>query len=154
MWLPFMGRDKPCLYKYKKEYIEMSMTDTVADMLTRIRNASRAKHEKVDIPSSSLKAEIARILKEEGYIKNVKTVNDGKNSVLRVFLKYSTANENVISGIDRVSTPGRRMYVGTEEIPRVLNGLGIAIVSTSKGLMTDKAAREANVGGELLCKVW
>ncbi|MEK7852036.1 MAG: 30S ribosomal protein S8 [Deltaproteobacteria bacterium] len=132
----------------------MSMTDTVADMLTRIRNASRAKHEKVDIPSSSLKAEIARILKEEGYIKNVKTVNDGKNSVLRVFLKYSTANENVISGIDRVSTPGRRMYVGTEEIPRVLNGLGIAIVSTSKGLMTDKAAREANVGGELLCKVW
>lgn len=132
----------------------MSMTDTVADMLTRIRNASKAKHEKVDIPSSTLKAEIARILKEEGYIKNVKTVNDGKKSVLRVFLKYSTANENVISGIERVSTPGRRMYAGKEKIPRVLNGLGIAIVSTSKGLMTDKAARESNVGGELLCKVW
>lgn len=132
----------------------MSMTDTVADMLTRIRNASKAKHEKVDIPSSSLKAEIARILKEEGYVKNVKTVNDGKKSVLRVFLKYSTANEGVISGIERVSTPGRRMYAGKEEIPRVLNGFGIAIVSTSKGLMTDKAARESNVGGELLCKVW
>lgn len=132
----------------------MSMTDTVADMLTRIRNASKAKHEKVDIPSSTLKAEIARILKEEGYIKNVKTVNDGKKSVLRVFLKYSAANENVISGIERVSTPGRRMYAGKEKIPRVLNGLGIAIVSTSKGLMTDKAARESNVGGELLCKVW
>lgn len=132
----------------------MSMTDTVADMLTRIRNASKAKHEKVDIPSSSLKAEIARILKEEGYIKNVKTVNDGGKSVLRVFLKYSNANEGVISGIERVSTPGRRMYAGKEEIPRVLNGFGIAIVSTSKGLMTDKTARESNVGGELLCKVW
>lgn len=132
----------------------MSMTDTVADMLTRIRNASKAKHEKVDIPSSSLKAEIARILKEEGYIKNVKTVNDGGKSVLRVFLKYSNANEGVISGIERVSTPGRRMYAGKEEISRVLNGFGIAIVSTSKGLMTDKTARESNVGGELLCKVW
>lgn len=132
----------------------MSMTDTVADMLTRIRNASKAKHEKVDIPSSSLKTEIARILKEEGYIKNVKTVNDGGKSVLRVFLKYSNANEGVISGIERVSTPGRRMYAGKEEIPRVLNGFGIAIVSTSKGLMTDKTARESNVGGELLCKVW
>src|SRR3990172_7755803 len=112
----------------------MSMTDPVADMLTRIRNASKAKHEKVDIPSSTLKAEVARIIK--------------------VFLKYSSANEGVITGIDRVSTPGRRMYVGTGEIPKVLNGFGIAIVSTSKGLMTDKAARVANVGGELLCKVW
>lgn len=132
----------------------MSMTDTVADMLTRIRNASKAKHEKVDIPSSSLKAEIARILKEEGYIKNVKTINDGGKSVLRVFLKYSAASEGVISGIERVSTPGRRMYAGKDEIPRVLSGFGIAIVSTSKGVMTDKAARESNVGGELLCKVW
>lgn len=132
----------------------MSMTDPVADMLTRIRNASKARHEKVDIPSSTLKVEVARILKEEGYIKNVKMVNDGKQGVIRVFLKYSTANENVISGIDRVSTPGRRIYVGSQEIPRVLNGLGIAIVSTSKGLMTDRAARAANVGGELLCKVW
>ncbi|MEK6726933.1 MAG: 30S ribosomal protein S8 [Deltaproteobacteria bacterium] len=132
----------------------MSMTDPVADMLTRIRNASKAKHEKVDIPSSTLKAEVARILKEEGYIKNVKMVADAKQGIIRVFLKYSSANEGVITGLERVSTPGRRMYVGTEEIPKVLNGFGIAIVSTSKGLMTDKAAREANVGGELLCKVW
>ncbi|MBI4746076.1 MAG: 30S ribosomal protein S8 [Deltaproteobacteria bacterium] len=132
----------------------MSMTDPVADMLTRIRNASKAKHEKVDIPSSTLKAEVARILKEEGYIKNVKMVADAKQGIIRVFLKYSPASEGVITGIERVSTPGRRMYAGTEEIPKVLNGFGIAIVSTSKGLMTDKAAREANVGGELLCKVW
>lgn len=132
----------------------MSMTDPVADMLTRIRNASKARHEKVDIPSSTLKVEVARILKEEGYIKNVKMVNDGKQGVIRVFLKYSTANENVISGIDRISKPGRRIYVGSADIPKVLNGLGMAIVSTSKGLMTDRAARVANVGGELLCKVW
>lgn len=132
----------------------MSMTDPVADMLTRIRNASKAKHEKVDIPSSSLKAEVARILKEEGYVKNVKMVADAKQGIIRIFLKYLPSNEAVITGIDRVSTPGRRMYVGTDEIPKVLNGFGIAIVSTSKGLMTDKAAREANVGGELLCKVW
>ena len=132
----------------------MSMTDPVADMLTRIRNASKARHEKVDIPSSTLKVEVARILKEEGYIKNVKMVNDGKQGVIRVFLKYSTANENVISGIDRISKPGRRIYVGSADIPKVLNGLGMAIVSTSKGLMTDKAARVANIGGELLCKVW
>lgn len=132
----------------------MSMTDTVADMLTRIRNASKARHEKVDIPSSTLKAEIARILKEEGYIKNVKMINDGKQGVVRVFLKYGSDSEGVISGIERASKPGRRVYVGKAEIPRVLSGLGIAIVSTSKGVMTDKAAREANVGGELLCKVW
>lgn len=149
-----MGRGKSCPYKYNKEYIEMSMTDTIADMLTRIRNANKASHEKVDIPSSTLKAEIARILKEEGYIKNVKVINEGKKGVLRVFLKYSAANEGVISKIERVSTPGRRVYVGKDEIPRVLNGFGIAIVSTSRGLMTDKAARDANVGGELLCKVW
>lgn len=132
----------------------MSMTDTIGDMLTRIRNASKAGHEKVDIPSSTMKAEIARILKEEGYIKNVKAVNDGKRSILRVFLKYTPANEGAISGIKRVSTPGKRVYTGKDEIPRVLSGLGIAIVSTSKGLMTDKAAREAKVGGELVCKVW
>lgn len=132
----------------------MSMTDPVADMLTRIRNANKARHEKVDIPASTLKAEVARILKEEGYIKNVKMVTDGKQGVIRIFLKYSAANESVITGIDRVSTPGRRIYAGMEKIPKVLNGLGIAIVSTSKGLMTDKAARAANVGGELLCKVW
>lgn len=132
----------------------MSMTDPVADMLTRIRNASKAKHEKVDIPSSSLKAEVARILKEEGYIKNIKMIADSKQGIIRVFLKYSSASESAITGIDRVSSPGRRTYAGKEEIPHVLNGYGIAIVSTSKGLMTDKAAREANVGGELLCKVW
>lgn len=132
----------------------MSMTDPVADMLTRIRNASKAKHEKVDIPSSSLKAEVARILKEEGYIKNIKMIADSKQGIIRVFLKYSSASESAITGIDRISSPGRRTYAGKEEIPYVLNGYGIAIVSTSKGLMTDKAAREANVGGELLCKVW
>lgn len=132
----------------------MSMTDTIADMLTRIRNASKAKHEKVDMPSSTIKAEVARILKEEGYVKNVKVINDTKPGTLRVFLKYSSGNEGVISGIERVSKPGRRVYVGKDEIPRVMNGLGIAIVSTSKGVMTDKTAREANVGGEFICKVW
>lgn len=132
----------------------MSMTDTIADMLTRIRNASKAKHEKVDMPSSTIKAEVARILKEEGYVKNVKVINDTKPGTLRVFLKYSSGNECVISGIERVSKPGRRVYVGKDEIPRVMNGLGIAIVSTSKGVMTDKTAREANVGGEFICKVW
>src|SRR4030067_1049211 len=131
----------------------MSMTDPVADMLTRIRNASKAKHEKVDIPSSTLKAEVARILKEEGYIKNVKMVADAKQGIIRVFLKYSSANEGVIRGIDRVSTPGRRMYVGTGEIPKGFNGFGIAIVSTSKGLMTDQVVPEGNLGGGLLCKV-
>lgn len=132
----------------------MSMTDTVADLLTRIRNASKAKHEKVDMPSSSLKAEIARILKEEGYIKNVKLINDAKQNTLRIFLKYTSANEGVISGLERVSRPGRRVYVGKDEIPTVMSGLGVSIVSTSKGIMTDKAARETNIGGELLCKVW
>lgn len=132
----------------------MSMTDPVADMLTRIRNASKAKHEKVDVPSSTLKAEVARILKEEGYIKNVKVVTEGERTVLRIFLKYSSANACVISGLERVSKPGRRIYAGRDEVPRVLNGLGISIVSTSKGVMTDKAARAANVGGELLCRVW
>ncbi len=132
----------------------MSMTDPVADMLTRIRNASKAKHEKVDVPSSTLKAEVARILKEEGYIKNVKVVTEGERAVLRIFLKYSPANAGVISGLERVSKPGRRIYAGKDEVPRVLNGLGISIVSTSKGVMTDKAARAANVGGELLCRVW
>lgn len=132
----------------------MSMTDTIADMLTRIRNASKAKHEKVDMPSSTIKAEVARILKEEGYVKNVKVINDTKPGTLRVFLKYSSGNEGVISGIERVSRPGRRVYVGKDEIPRVMNGLGIAIVSTSKGVMTDKTARETNIGGEFICKVW
>jgi small subunit ribosomal protein S8 len=130
------------------------MTDTIADMLTRIRNASSAGHEKVDMPSSTLKAEIARILKEEGFVKNYKVVSENKKVILRVFLKYTPENEGVISGIERVSTPGRRVYVGSDEIPRVLNGLGISIVSTSKGVMTDRAARQANVGGEILCKVW
>ena len=132
----------------------MSMTDTIADMLTRIRNASKARHEKVDMPSSTVKAEVARILKEEGYVKNIKVISDNKQDILRVFLKYSSENEGVISGIERTSKPGRRVYVGKDDIPRVLNGLGIVIVSTSKGMMTDKAAREANVGGELICKVW
>lgn len=132
----------------------MSMTDTIADLLTRIRNANTAKHEKVDIPSSKIKAEIVRILKEEGYVKNVKVVNEGKHSTLRVYLKYTADNQGVISGIERVSRPGRRVYVAKDDIPRVLSGLGIAVVSTSKGMMTDRAARHASVGGELVCKVW
>ena len=132
----------------------MSMTDSIADMLTRIRNASSARHEKVDIPSSILKVEIARILKEEGYIKNVKLITDGKQGILRVFLKYGSGNEGVISGLKRVSTPGRRKYVAKNEIPKVLNGYGISIISASKGVLADRAAREANVGGEVLCNVW
>ena len=132
----------------------MSMTDSIADMLTRVRNASSARHEKVDIPSSILKVEIARILKEEGYIKNVKLITDGKQGILRVFLKYGSGNEGVISGLKRVSTPGRRKYVAKNEIPKVLNGYGISIISTSKGVLADRAAREANVGGEVLCNVW
>lgn len=132
----------------------MSMTDSIADMLTRIRNASSARHEKVDIPSSTLKAEIARILKEEGYIKNVKMITDGKQGILRVFLKYGSDNRGVITGLERVSTPGRRKYAAKDGIQQVLNGFGISIISTSKGVMADKSARDANVGGEVLCKVW
>ncbi len=130
------------------------MTDPIADMLTRIRNASKAKHEKVDIPSSKLKMEVAKILKDEGYIKNLKLVKDRRQGLIRVYLKYSDEELPVITGIKRISKPGCRVYAKSEAIPRVLRGLGIAILSTPKGIQTGKQAQKDNVGGEVLCHVW
>jgi small subunit ribosomal protein S8 len=130
------------------------MTDPIADMLTRIRNGSKAKLEKVDIPSSKLKLEIAKILKDEGYIKNLKMVKDRRQGVIRVYLKYSDEEVPVIQGIKRVSKPGCRVYVGNDVIPKVLAGLGVAILSTPKGIQTGKQAKKDNVGGEVLCHVW
>ena len=132
----------------------MHITDPVADMLTRIRNAGSARHETVDIPNSKMKKAIAEILLEEGYIKSFQLIDDGTQGVIRITLKYNAGKEKVISGLRRVSKPGLRVYVGADELPRVLRGLGIAIVSTSKGVMTDKAARAAHVGGEVLAFVW
>ena len=132
----------------------MQITDPVADMLTRIRNANTAKHESVDVPASNLKKAIAKILLDEGYIKSYEVVEDGTQGVIRIQLKYLAGKEKVISGLRRVSKPGLRVYAGADELPRVLSGLGIAIVSTSKGVMTDKAARAAHVGGEVLAFVW
>lgn len=132
----------------------MSMTDPVADMLTRIRNAMQAKHKDLTFPASNLKLEIARILKEEGYIKDFRTVKEGKFPQIKIVLKYTPDKTGTITRIQRVSKPGLRKYVGKNDIPRVLNGLGIAIISTSKGLMTDKSAREQGMGGEVLCTVY
>ena len=132
----------------------MHLTDPVADMLTRIRNANNAKHETVDVPASNMKKSIAQILLDEGYIKAFQVVEDGTQGVIRITLKYNVGKEKGISGLRRVSKPGLRVYVGADELPRVLRGLGIAIVSTSKGVMTDKAARAAHVGGEVLAFVW
>ena len=132
----------------------MQISDVIADMLTRIRNANNAKHETVDIPASNLKKSIAQILLEEGYIKNYQIVEDGKQGIIRVALKYAAGKQKVIHGLRRVSKPGLRIYSNCEEMPKVMNGLGIAIVSTSKGVMTDKKARQANVGGEILAFVW
>ena len=132
----------------------MQISDVIADMLTRIRNANDAKHETVDVPASNLKKSIAEILLEEGYIKNYQIVEDGKQGIIRVTLKYAAGKQKVIHGLRRVSKPGLRIYSNCEDMPRVMNGLGIAIVSTSKGVMTDKKAREANVGGEILAFVW
>ena len=133
----------------------MQITDPIADMLTRIRNANNAKHDTVDVPASNMKKAIAQILLDEGYIKNFQIINDGTQGVIRITLKYlQPGKEKVISGLRRVSKPGLRVYVGADELPRVLRGLGIAIVSTSKGVMTDKAARAAHVGGEVLAFVW
>ncbi len=132
----------------------MQITDPIADMLTRIRNANSAKHETVDIPASNMKKAIAQILNDEGYIKSYQIIEDGKQGVIRIALKYGPAKERVISGLKRVSKPGLRIYAGAEELPRVLKGLGIAIISTSKGVMTDKAARKENIGGEVLAFVW
>lgn len=130
-----------------------AVTDPIADMLTRIRNGIQARHPRVDMPSSVLKAELARILKEEGYITNFKVGEEGKKKVLKIFLKYASDGTNAIASIDRVSKPGRRVYVGSREVPRVLGGLGISILTTPRGVLTGKAARKAGVGGEVLCSV-
>ena len=132
----------------------MQISDVIADMLTRIRNANDAKHESVDIPASNLKKSIAEILLEEGYIKSFQIVEDGKQGIIRVALKYAPGKQKVIHGLKRVSKPGLRIYSNCEDMPKVMNGLGIAIVSTSKGVMTDKKARQNNVGGEVLAFVW
>ena len=132
----------------------MHITDPVADMLTRIRNANSAKHDTVDVPASNMKKSIAQILLDEGYIKSFEVVEDGTQGIIRIQLKYLAGKEKVISGLRRVSKPGLRVYAGADELPRVLKGLGIAIISTSKGVMTDKKARANHVGGEVLAFVW
>lgn len=132
----------------------MVMTDPIADMLTRIRNANVVYHEKVDIPGSKLKFALAEIMKSEGFIRDYQVINDDKQGVLRVFLKYGTSRERVITGIKRISKPGLRVYVRKDEMPKVLGGLGVAVVSTTKGLMSDKQARQAGLGGEVLCYIW
>jgi len=138
----------------KSTGVRMSMTDPLADMFTRIRNGSKAKFEKVEVPSSRLKREVAKILKEEGFIKSFKVVTeDHHHEMIRIFLKYDVNRKGIIH-IRRISKPGRRVYVGGDRIPSVMSGLGISILSTSKGILTDKAARKANVGGEVLCYVW
>ena len=129
-------------------------SDPVADLLTRIRNASRAEHEKTDVPSSKLKVRVCEILKDEGFIKNFRVLEDDKQSMLRVYLKYGPANEKMITGLVRVSTPGRRIYVTHDKIPSILAGMGVAIVSTSRGVVTDRDARKQKVGGEVLAYVW
>ncbi|HHW45926.1 MAG TPA: 30S ribosomal protein S8 [Clostridiales bacterium] len=132
----------------------MQVTDTIADMLTRIRNANSARHESVDIPASNVKKAIAQILKDEGYISDYKIIEDGKQGIIRITLKYGANKSQVITGLRRVSKPGLRIYTTVEDMPKVMKGLGIAILSTSKGIMTDKQARKANVGGEVLAFVW
>jgi len=132
----------------------MVMTDPIADMLTRIRNANNAGHINVEIPSSNIKKSIAEILLQEGYIKDFEIKDDGKQGILTVSLKYLDNKQKVIRGIKRISKPGLRIYANKDELPRVLNGLGIAIISTSKGIMTDKAARKNGIGGEVICYVW
>lgn len=132
----------------------MQITDPIADMLTRIRNANNARHTTVDIPASNMKKAIANILLNEGYVKNVEVIEDGIQGIIRITLKYAENKQKVLTGLKRVSKPGLRVYASKEELPRVLKGLGIAIISTSKGIMTDKAARCENVGGEVLAFIW
>ncbi|KAF0218102.1 MAG: small subunit ribosomal protein [Geobacteraceae bacterium] len=132
----------------------MSMTDPIADMLTRIRNGIMAKMQKVDIPSSNMKVSLANVLKTEGFIKNYKVIADQKQGVLRVYLKYIDEKDSVVNEIKRISKPGSRRYVKCDEIPSVKNGMGIAVLSTSKGILADKSAREAGIGGEIICTVW
>lgn len=132
----------------------MTMTDPIADLLTRIRNANMVKHESLEVPASNIKKEIVEILKAEGFIKDVEYIEDNKQGIIKIFLKYSTKGERVIKGIKRISKPGLRVYAKASELPRVLNGLGIAIVSTSNGVVTDKVARKNNTGGEVLAYIW
>jgi len=132
----------------------MSMSDPMADMLTRIRNAGIAKHKSVDIPGSQMKTALAGVLKEEGFIRNFKFIKDNKQGILRIYLKYEQNDRHVIYGIQRISKPSRRVYVGSKDIKPVLNGLGISVLSTSKGLLTDKKAKNENIGGEVLCAIW
>ncbi len=132
----------------------MAQSDPIADMLTRIRNGVKAKFNSVDVPGSKLKIEMAKILKDEGFIRNYKFLKDGKQGILRVYLKYGSGNTNVIYGLERVSKPSRRVYVRSKDLKPVYNGMGISILSTSKGIMTDKKARKENVGGEILCNIW
>ncbi|GKV55103.1 MULTISPECIES: 30S ribosomal protein S8 [Sporosarcina] len=132
----------------------MTMSDPIADMLTRIRNANMVRHEKLEVPASNMKKEIAEILKREGFVRDVEYVEDSKQGIIRIFLKYGQNNERVITGLKRISKPGLRVYAKTNEVPKVLNGLGIALVSTSHGLLTDKEARAKQVGGEVVAYVW
>ena len=132
----------------------MTMTDPIADMLTRIRNANTVKHETVDVPASNIKKEIVRILLEEGFVRGYDVIEDEKQGIIRIQLKYGQTGERVISGLKRISKPGMRVYAENHEVPRVLNGLGISIISTSKGILTDRQARKENVGGEVICYVW
>jgi len=132
----------------------MTMTDPIADMLTRIRNANTVRHENVDVPASNIKKELARILLEEGFVKGYDVIEDGKQGLIRLQLKYGKNGEKVITGIKRISKPGMRVYADSHSVPRVLNGLGISIISTSKGILTDKQARELGIGGEVICYVW
>lgn len=132
----------------------MTMSDPIADMLTRVRNANMVRHEKLELPASNIKKEIAEILKNEGFVKSVEYIEDDKQGVIRMFLKYGQNNERVISGLKRISKPGLRVYAKADEIPRVLNGLGIALVSTSEGVVTDKVARQRGIGGEVLAYIW
>ncbi len=130
------------------------MTDPIADLLTRIRNANMVRHEKLEVPASNIKKEVAEILKREGFVRDVEFIEDNKQGIIRIFLKYGSNNERVITGLKRISKPGLRVYAKADEVPRVLNGLGIALVSTSQGVLTDKEARAKQVGGEVLAYVW
>ncbi|ATD31347.1 30S ribosomal protein S8 [Macrococcoides bohemicum] len=132
----------------------MTMSDPIADMLTRVRNANMVRHEKLELPASNIKKEIAEILKREGFVKSVEYIEDDKQGVIRMFLKYGSNNERVITGLKRISKPGLRVYAKADELPKVLNGLGIALVSTSEGVLTDKEARQRNIGGEVLAYIW
>lgn len=132
----------------------MVITDPIADMLTRIRNANSVFHDSVDVPASKMKFELAKLFKEEGYIKDLRWIDDGRQGIIRIYLKYTPEKERVIAGVKRISKPGRRVYAKRDEIPKVLGGLGVAVLSTSQGLMTDKQARKAGIGGEVICYIW